>query len=121
MGDHLNVRRILTEEFKKEFRRLSGGQYFGITLPYLKKLFDIRAVQERIDEALDKKEDPQEKSTLRKYHRNNLRYLAKYFAETLSNQLKSSGVSLAEIMRDDSILKTTLKTFKSNPQCKVYH
>ena len=117
MGANLNVRKIVTEEFKKEFRRLSGNQLFDRALPMLKKQFDFRAIQEVMDTAIAASgEEP-----LRKYHRNNLRYLAKYYAQTLNHQLNSAKMNLKRGMRDEKLLAETLKVFKSNPQCKVYH
>jgi hypothetical protein len=117
MGVKLNVRRVVTEEFKREFRRLNGPEREDKLFSVLKKQFDLKEVQLKVDATMEENSE----EAIRKYHRNNLRYLAKYYAVTLHNQLKSSEVTLSTGVRDKTLLKHALKVFKSNPQCQVYH
>ena len=121
MGSHLSVRRIVTEEFKKEFRKLYGRQPLDQVVDVLKRRFDLKEIQSKVDHFITEKTEHKEVMVVRKYHRNNLRYLAKYFAETLNNQLKSAKVTIHEGMLRKDVVDDTMKTFKSNPQCKVYH
>ncbi len=117
MATKLNVKKVITQEFKKEMRRLGGHQPFDKIIPVLREQFDLNSVQRLVDTAMAEKEA----ETMRKYHRNNLRYLAKYYAQTLHNQLKSIKLDTLSGLKDEKLLKDTLKVFKSNPQCKVYH
>ena len=121
MPARLNVRKLITEEFKKEFRRINGRQPLDQAVIGLRSLFDLRDIQSKVDDAISEKKDEKDQNVLRKYHRNNLRYLTKYFAEILTNQLKSSKISLREGLKDQKLIGTIVKTFKNNPQCKVYH
>jgi predicted ribonuclease toxin of YeeF-YezG toxin-antitoxin module len=117
MAQSLNIRKVVTEEFKKEFRRIHGYEFIDQSLSLLKSQFDLRKVQLQVAEEIGLENG----EIKRKYHRNNLRYLAKYFAQVLSNQLKSANSSLADIRNQPELLKIAVKTFKQNPQCAIYH
>ena len=117
MGATLNIRKVVTEEFKKEFRRLDGNQPFERILPILKKQFDLRGVQQRVNKEMAEKEG----EAIYRYHRNNLRYLAKYYAQTLHNQLASAKKGIHQGLQDKKLLADAHKVFKANPQCKIYH
>lgn len=121
MGNHLNIRKLVAEEFKKEFRKLNGRQPLDEAVLKLRKNFELNAIQSKINAWIDEKEGINEQQVLRKYHRNNLRYLTRYFSETLTNQLKSSKLTLTEGLKDQQLIQTTIKIFKQNPQCNVYH
>lgn len=120
MAKPLNIRRILTEEFKREFRSIHGYKHIDQSIGLLKSKFDLPLVQRTVNEVLSNKKEP-EAEALRKYHRNNLRYLAKYFAQTLNNQLSSAKVSIKDIAKHQDLLDTAVRIFKTNPQCQVYH
>ncbi len=121
MGGYLNVRKLASSEFKKEFRKLHGREPLDEAVGYFKNKIDLSSVQQVVDNQIAEKPDPSEATVIRKYHRNNLRYLARYFAETFSNQLKSAKLTVNEGLHQKDVIEHTIKTFKSNPQCKVYH
>ncbi len=110
MSNYLNIRKLVTEEFQKEWVSAFGRKLAGTKYTLLKDQFNIRQIQIEVDNLIQQADDPE---AIRKYHRLNLRYLAKYFASTLVNQVKANDDFKASLLQ-------SLTVFKSNPQYTIY-
>ncbi len=112
MAGSLNIRKLVTEEFQKEWIRLNGKKLHPSKLATTRDNFNLRAVHEGVNALIEAEEDNQ---AIRNYHKLNLRYLAKYFALTLSNQVKANS---DHSFKD--ILSQAIKVLHGNPQYNIY-